>query len=111
MSIILNSPTCRKCSDYGYAAGTGAPTGVVPSGPGEVISDRGRITLLAGTPHPVLFTQISVLDGTKWVFAGEPICHNSVGVAVNYTISAETGTGFTVTANSDSTFEYVAIKI
>lgn len=109
--MILNKPTCYKCSDYGYTPGEGAPTGSVPSGPGETIKDAGRITLTADTPRVVLFTQISVIDESKWIFAGLPTCYDSNNEGVGYEITNKTGTGFTVTAIADSTFEYTCIKI
>lgn len=109
--MILNNPSCADCSDYGYTPGTGAPSGVVPSGPGETIKDAGRITLTANVARAVTFTQISVINSTKWAFAGLPVCYNSLNESVGYEITNKTGTGFTVTAMEDSTFEYMAVKI
>lgn len=109
-NIVLNSPVCRDCSDYGYTAGGGAPSGTVPMGPGVVIMDRGKISLTAGVARAVAFSQISVIDATKWAFAGLPVCYDATE-EVEYQITNKTGTGFTVTAAKDSTFEYAAVKL
>jgi hypothetical protein len=109
--MTLNTPKCYKCSDYGYDLNTGTPHGIVPSGPNEVINDKGPLTLVAGVPYTVLFKQISVINSTKWTFAGLPACYNSANESVGYEITAKTGTGFTVTAMENSTFEFMAVKI
>jgi hypothetical protein len=109
--MILNNPNCPDCADYGYSAGTGAPTGAVPMGPGETIKDAGRVSLVAGVAKAIAFTQISVINSTRWAFAGVPTCYNSSNESIGYEITNKTGTGFTVTAMEDSTFEYMCVKI
>jgi len=79
-------------------------------GPGVVIMDRGKISLAAGVASAVTFTHISAIDATKWAFAGLPVCYDATE-EVEYGITNKTGTGFTVTAAKDSTFEYAAVKI
>ena len=69
------------------------------------------VTLAAGVPSVVQFAQISVFDATKWVFSGIPNCKDNAGNYINFTVSAKTGTGFTVTADHDSSFEYTAVKL
>ena len=113
--MILNVPKCYNCSDYGYTAGAGAPTGVVPSGPGEIIKDTGPVQLVANVPKTILFKQISVINDTKWTFAGLPACNNAANEGVPWEITAKTGTGFTVVAYGSEgeimTFLFMAIKI
>ncbi len=112
-NIVLNSANCLKCSDYGFSPGTGAPTGAVPMGPGVIIQDAGRIYLTANVPKAVLFTQISVIDSTKWIFDGLPINTDPTdNSTVSFEITSKTGTGFTVTSiDYDSIFEYTCRKL
>lgn len=95
------------CADYGFTPPT---TGPVPSGPGTIIMDKGKITLVKDTPKAVLFTQISVLNATQWIMPTAS-CYDAANFGVGYEITNKTGTGFTVTASEDSTFEYICVKI
>ena len=101
--MTMNKPTCYACSDYQLT-----PGGFVP---GANNQDKGRLTLVANVPQDVTFARISVLDATKWIFVGVPLCYNSDNATVGFEITAKTGTGFTVTAMEDSTFEYKAERI
>lgn len=107
MTEILNNPMCYDCDAYGV----GAPTGIVPSAPGENIVDKVRVSLTKDVAYPVLFTQISVIDATKWIFQGIPLCYDSDGQQIGHNITNKTGTGFTVTAQEDATFEATCVKI
>lgn len=99
----MNSPTCYNCADYTITPGSFTP--------GSNNEDKGRITLAAGVPYAVTFVRISVLNATKWMFRGLPLCYNSANENIGYEIINKTGTGFTVTAMEDSTFEYNAVRI
>jgi hypothetical protein len=99
----MNSPTCYSCADFEISPGAYTP--------GNNNEDKGRITLVAGVPYAVLFVRISVLDATKWIFRGIPSCYNANNEAVGFEITSKTGTGFTVTAMDNCTFEYNCVKI
>ena len=75
------------------------------------ITDRGRVSLLAGIPKLITFANISVLTASSWVFAGVPTCYSAGNEGIGYDITLRTGNGFTVTALEDSTFEYMCVKI
>lgn len=107
MTEILNNPMCYDCDAYGL----GAPTGIVPSAPGELIADKGKITLVKDVPKVVSFKNISVLNGDLWIFFGIPTCYNSANEGIGHTIYNKTGTGFTVVADENSTFDYTAVKL
>ena len=108
--IILNDPKCKVCADYGYTPGSGTPSGIVPSGPGVVIMDKGPVNLLANVNNWVPFSQISVLNETGWTFSGVPWAHNESGI-VEFEITSRLGTGFYVNPVADCVIEFTAIKI
>jgi hypothetical protein len=99
----MNQPTCYNCADYELTPGSFAP--------GANSEDKGRITLDAGVPYPVTFARISVLNATKWIFAGTPLCYNSANENIGFEITNKTGTGFTVTAIENATFEYICKRL
>lgn len=101
--MTMNAPTCYNCADYELTPGSFAP--------GSNSEDKGRITLQAGVPYPVTFTRISVLNATKWIFAGEPLCYDATNEKLPYAITNKTGTGFTVTSDYDATFEYTCKRL
>lgn len=101
--MIMNEPTCYACSDYELTPGSFVP--------GSNSEDRGRITLVAGVAYPVTFTRISVLNSSKWIFAGQPLCYNSNNESIGFEITSKTGTGFTVTAMENATFEYICKRL
>ena len=105
--MILKDPDCPKCSDYGYVIGLGT---VVPSGPGDMIKDAFKVSLLANIPMRVSFKNISVLNGSKWIFAGMPLCYDSSNASIPWEVTDKDGTGFTVVADSDATFEGMCVK-
>ncbi len=99
----MNKPTCYSCEDYQLTPGSFAP--------GTNNEDKGRITLLAEVPYPVTFVRISVLTSANWIFRGIPLCYNTENGIVGHEITNKTGTGFTVTAMENATFEYNAVRI
>lgn len=101
--MIMNAPNCYTCADYQLTPGSFAP--------GSNNEDKGRITLLAGVAYPVTFLRISVLTSANWIFRGIPLCYNSNNGVVGHEITNKTGTGFTVTAEENATFEYNAVRI
>lgn len=101
MTIVLNTPTCRPC-----AGDTPANSGVAPYHK----VDAGRLTLVADVPQTVAFTNIRTASASGWVMPkAESLGLDGAGVP--FDITAKTGTGFTVTAVADCTFEYFCIKI
>lgn len=101
--MIMNAPTCLDCEDYQLTPGAFAP--------GSNNEDKGRVTLQAGVAYTVTFTRISVLTAANWIFRGIPSCYNAAGEMVGHEITNKTGTGFTVTALEDSTFEFNCVRI
>jgi hypothetical protein len=77
----------------------------------DVNMDAIKINLTKDVPYPVTFQVIEAASANNWMFTGVPLCNDTSGQSIGYSITDKTATGFTVTAIEDSVFNALVIQI